>query len=407
MDELENQLIQSYFKEGQSPADIQESQIAEKEIKSRYGQKTGAGLLDAVLTPEQRLLFGIAQGTLSRKDRLTPTQSIPEAPSQIPQMPQQYDTSPYRALDIIGAGIARRPTQESYFNQLEKMQNARLEDAYNRRTDTEEAKNLQGLIQKTFPNLDKDIVSKISPDYFSKNYPLIAQIAERETSAMSKATGDQEAKQFIKEFYPEINQKQLNLVNATNYKEIAKKFDDIRAKKAVNPQAKKLDATTLRKSQEDENATLSYINKLNDMKKYIDSNGFSVNDVELGNKYADFLAAYKEVNKLGALDSGVLQLVNKALPDPTSLTSFGKDIFSSDFKNNYLKTIDEISKKSIDSFANYSSITGYEPKVLTNKYLENLKGNEKKQKYEEGQFYPDGKGGYFKWMNGKAVPVPK
>jgi hypothetical protein len=216
MAELENQLIQSYFKEGQSPADIQESQIAEKEIKSRYGQKTGAGLLDAVLTPEQRLLFGIAQGTLSRKDRLTPTQSTSVVPSQIPQMPEQYDTSPYRALDILGAGIARRPTQEGYFNQLEKMQNARLEDAYNRRTDTDEAKNLQGLVKQTFPNLSDDIVSKISPDYFSKNYPLLAQMAEKKDIMNAQIKNDSEAKNFIQSFFPDIEDKQLQTVNAKN-----------------------------------------------------------------------------------------------------------------------------------------------------------------------------------------------
>lgn len=169
--------------------DIGETVDTSVEMKTNQQKpiKSGAGVDPTLVKAGVDLLSNYLS-----KDK---TQSIP---SQIPQMPQQYDTSPYRALDIIGAGIARRPTQESYFNQLEKMQNARLEDAYNRRTDTDEAKNLQGLVKQTFPNLSDDIVSKISPDYFSKNYPLLAQMAEKSTNIQNKMAKDQTAKENFK-----------------------------------------------------------------------------------------------------------------------------------------------------------------------------------------------------------------
>ena len=85
--------------------------------RARAGAGAGAGADPTLVKAGVDLLSNYLS-----KDK---TQSIQ---SQIPQMPEQYDTSPYRALDILGAGIARRPTQEGYFNQLEKMQNARLED---------------------------------------------------------------------------------------------------------------------------------------------------------------------------------------------------------------------------------------------------------------------------------------
>jgi hypothetical protein len=226
-EEFQQNFIDALRSKGKAPADIYGRQLADRELlnltdpnKNATGGKGLDPFTQAVAgTVANRAIDYMINPKVSET---TTTQSIP---SQIPQMPQQYDTSPYRALDIIGAGIARRPTQEGYFNQLEKMQNARLEDAYNRRTDTDEAKNLQGLIQKTFPNLDKDIVSKISPDYFSKNYPLIAQIAERETSATAKINSDREAKDTILAFYPDIDPKQLNAVNASNYKDVMKKLE--------------------------------------------------------------------------------------------------------------------------------------------------------------------------------------
>ena len=102
------------------------------------------------------------------------TQPIGEIPSMAPM----YDTSGYRALDIIGAGIAKRPTQEAYFNRLEAMQNERLQEEYNRRTDTPEAKNAQELLRKIFGNtIDEDIINKVSVRYLADNYPMLAQRA--------------------------------------------------------------------------------------------------------------------------------------------------------------------------------------------------------------------------------------
>lgn len=149
---------------------------------------------------------------------------------EIPSMPPMYDTSGYRALDIIGAGIAKRPTQENYFNRLEAIQNERLQDEYNRRTDTPEAQNLQELMKETFPNLSENIIKKISPDYISKNFPMIAGIAERQELSKTKIDNDSKAKEFIQQFYPQVTANQLKTITASNYKDVAKKLDDDRAR---------------------------------------------------------------------------------------------------------------------------------------------------------------------------------
>jgi hypothetical protein len=454
-------------------------------------------------------------------------------PSQIPQMPQQYDTSPYRALDIIGAGIARRPTQEGYFNQLEKMQNARLEDAYNRRTDTDEAKNLQGLVKQTFPNLSDDIVSKISPDYFSKNYPLLAQMAEKSTNIQNKMAKDQTAKENFKikyqgvipddqlasiipsitadnldvydkkfakdidsekasnaitiaqnaykEFHPNATQNELNSITPNNLKdmislkmkkdsqlsgELKAQAEENRKKDATDPQSKtsiefqnnlrtvygnipgankiiasttasnydknkdlldnlakkneaiiikatgktsselknsvdEIDKSTKKLMQTNEANVSEFINALKDYHDYIDKNGFSMTDPVLESQYGRLIALYKNQQKLGTLDNGVISLFDKIIKNPTSFSTIARDM-SGNFKGNYLKTIQDISDSTYSSFANEAKLKNYQPSMLTEK-----PSFGKKEKYEEGQFYPDGKGGYFKWMNGKAVPVPK
>jgi hypothetical protein len=161
-----------------------------------------------------------------------PTQPVRDQSNLISQtsMPPMYDTSPYRALDIIGAGIGRRPTQEAYFNRLETIQNERLQDEYNRRTDTPEAQNLQELMKETFPNLGENIIKKISPDYISKNFQMIAGIAERQELSKTKIDNDSKAKEFIQQFYPQVTANQLKTITASNYKDVAKKLDDDRAR---------------------------------------------------------------------------------------------------------------------------------------------------------------------------------
>lgn len=173
---------------------------------------------------------GLAEDVATRViiNALTPKpESTPQTP---PSMPPMYDTSPYRALDIIGAGIGRRPTQEAYFNRLETIQNERLQDEYNRRADTPEAQNLQSLMKETFPNLDENIINKISPDYISKNFPMIAGIAERQELSKTKIDNDSKAKEFIQQFYPQVTANQLKTITASNYKDVAKKLDDDRAR---------------------------------------------------------------------------------------------------------------------------------------------------------------------------------
>lgn len=206
--------------EGISPADIQGKQIASKELLST-GVPTGAGL-----NPENLFLLEKALNIIK------PTKPVQTQSNLIPQtsMPPMYDTSPYRALDIIGAGIGRRPTQEAYFNRLETIQNERLQDEYNRRTDTPEAQNLQELMKETFPNLGENIIKKISPDYISKNFPMIAGIAERQELSKTKIDNDSKAKEFIQQFYPQVTANQLKTITASNYKDVAKKLDDDRAR---------------------------------------------------------------------------------------------------------------------------------------------------------------------------------
>jgi hypothetical protein len=215
-----NIIKQNIRNEGISPADIQGKQIASKELLST-GVPTGAGL-----NPENLFLLEKALNILK------PTQPVRTQSNLISQtsMPPMYDTSPYRALDIIGAGIGRRPTQEAYFNRLETIQNERLQDEYNRRADTPEALNLQSLMKETFPNLGENIINKISPDYISKNYPMIAGIAERQELSKTKIDNDSKAKEFIQQFYPQVTANQLKTITASNYKDVAKKLDDDRAR---------------------------------------------------------------------------------------------------------------------------------------------------------------------------------
>jgi len=217
-DEFQKYFINTLRSEGTSPTDIYGRQLADRELLNLTNPNknaTGGKGLDPFT---QAVAGTVANRAIDYmiNPKVSETTTTQSTPSQIPQMPQQYDTSPYRALDILGAGIARRPTQESYFNQLEKMQNARLEDAYNRRTDTDEAKNLQGLVKQTFPNLSDDIVSKISPDYFSKNYPLLAQMAEKKDIMNAQIKNDQDAQSLIQSYFPDLSPDQIKSVNSKN-----------------------------------------------------------------------------------------------------------------------------------------------------------------------------------------------
>lgn len=200
-----------------------------KEPEKQDIQKTGAGIAENILA-------NTATNVLSNV--LTPRQSV-QLTGEVPSMAPMYDTSGYRALDIIGAGIAKRPTQEAYFNRLEAIQNERLQEEYNRRTDTPEAKNAQELLRKVFGNtIDEDIINKVSVRYLADNYPMLAQMAESRDTARAKIDNDSKAKDFIQQFYPQITASQLKTVTASNYKDVAKKLDDDKAQE-ISLQIKK------------------------------------------------------------------------------------------------------------------------------------------------------------------------
>ena len=514
-----NIIKQNIRNEGISPADIQGKQIASKELLST-GVPTGAGL-----NPENLFLLEKALNIIK------PTQPVQTQSNLIPQtsMPPMYDTSPYRALDIIGAGIGRRPTQEAYFNRLETIQNERLQDEYNRRTDTPEAKNAQELLKKVFGNtLDEDIINKVSVKYLADNYPMIAQIAERQSVRTTGEAKDRLAQEKYSilmqdKLSPEVFSENLKKINASNVdtylkrddeaikaktneetlvsfrnaylnidpnakqgeidtitpqnfdqrvkefnrknaivaeneakkaeEERKKALDDPKSQESLNKQndlnlvygkipgaikiistvtpnnyrdkinlldnlAKKnevivtkatgqtpnqlkesidkVDQVTLRKMVEKESKAIEFINQLDDLKNYINSNGISYNDQQLASKYGNIVALYKDTKELGALDNGVENLVNKVLKDPTSFTSFTRNLLGSDFQKDYIKTIDNIRQSSLDSFKTTAKISGYQPKMI-------LELEKKKEANLKDGTYQDDDGRYFKVINGKKV----
>jgi hypothetical protein len=384
-------------------------------------------------------------------------------------------------------------------------------------------------MKETFPNLDENIINKISPDYISKNYPMIAQIAERQSVRTTGEAKDKLAQEKYSilmqdKLSPEVFSENLKKINASNVDTYIKRDDEaIKAKTNeetlvslrnsylnIDPNAKegeiatitpqnfdqrvkefnrknsivaeneakkaeeerkkalddpksseslsrqndlkivygkipkaitiistvtpsnykdkvnlldelakkneaivmkstgkssqqlkedveKIDQVTKRELISTEAKTLDFINQLNNLKKYIKTNGMSYNDQQLESMYGNIIATYKEASKLGALDNGVENLMNKVLKNPTSFTSVSRNILSSDFQNDYLKTIDNIMESSLDSFKNKAKISGYQPKMIgefETKDKENLK---------EGSTYKDDDGRYFKIINGKKV----
>jgi hypothetical protein len=408
--------------EGISPADIQGRQIASKELLST-GLPTGAGL-----NPENLFLLEKALNIIK------PTQPVRTQSNLIPQtsMPPMYDTSPYRALDIIGAGIGKRPTQEAYFNRLETIQNERLQDEYNRRTDTPEAKNAQELLKKVFGNtLDEDIINKVSVKYLADNYPMLAQMAESKTGAISKQKKDEQAKNMMKEFFPdykgEVNSENFNIIFSKLSKdaeaEITKKSKELerqqklkddkelllykanldKIKKGSESSSSKnanLDKTILREMINKESGSVSFINSLKSYHDYIKKNGFNPTDPVIKSKYGSLLANYKQAESLGALDIGVMNLFNDVLQDPSSLTTLIRAKTSDDFEKQYFKTVKNLADQTYNSFLNASNVSGYTPTLLkespswTKPQTSNLK---------EGATYKDEDGKYFRVINGNKV----
>jgi len=113
-------------------------------------------------------------------------------------------------------------------------------------------------------------------------------------------------------------------------------------------------------------------------------------------KYGNIVALYKDTKELGALDNGVENLVNKVLKDPTSFTSFTKNLLGSDFQKDYIKTIDNIRQSSLDSFKTSAKISGYQPRMI-------LELEKKKEANLKDGTYQDDDGRYFKVINGKKV----
>lgn len=349
---------------------------------------------------------------------------------EVPSMAPMYDTSGYRALDIIGAGIAKRPTQEGYFNRLEAMQNERLQEEYNRRTDTPEAKNLQDLMKETFPNLGESIINKISPDYVAKNYPMLAQIAESRSGAITKQRKDEQAQNMMKEFFPdykgEVNSENFNTIfqklskdqeaktTAENKKlERQQALNDAKALelfksnlKAVEKKAERsdknanLDKTVLRDMIKKESGSVSFINSLKSYHDYIEKKGFNPADPVIKSKYGSLLANYKEAESLGALDNGVMNLFNNVLPNPNDITTMIRATTSDDYKKQYFKTVKNLADQTYNSFVDASNVSGYSPTMLkeppawTKPQTSNLK---------EGATYKDDNGKYFRVINGNKV----
>ena len=384
--------------------------------KQRQG--TGSGLAENIIA-------NTATNVLSNV--LTPRQSV-QPTGEVPSMPPMYDTSPYRALDIIGAGIGRRPTQEAYFNRMETIQNERLQDEYNRRTDTQEALNLQSLMKETFPNLDENIIKKISPDYISKNYPMIAQMAETKTGTISKLRKDEQAKNMMKEFFPdykgEVNSENFNIIFSKLSKdaeaEIAKKSKELerqqkikddkelllykanldKIKKGSESSSSKnsnLDKTTLRGMMDQESGSVSFINSLKSYHDYIEKNGFNPTDPMIKSRYGDLLSSYKQAKKLGALDAGVLNLFNEVLPNPNNLSTVVRTKFSDDFQKQYFNTVKTLADQTYSSFLDSANVTGYTPTILKESptWTKSTEANLKDGTYKDD----DGK--YFKVINGK------
>lgn len=409
---------ENILNEGISPADIQGRQIASKELLST-NVPTGAGL-----NPENLFLLEKALNIIK------PTQPVRTQSNLTPQtsMSPMYDTSPYRALDIIGAGIGRRPTQEAYFNRLETIQNERLQDEYNRRTDTPEAKNIQDLMKETFPNLGENIINKISPDYMTKNYPMLAQMVESRSGAITKQKKDEQAQNMMKQFFPDYKGE----VNSENFPTIFQKLSkDEEAKttaenkklerqqalndakslelfksnlKAVEKKAERsdknanIDKTVLRDMIKKESGSVSFINSLKSYHDYIEKKGFNPTDPIIKSKYGNLLANYKEAKSLGALDNGVMNLFDNVLPNPNDYTTVIRAKTSDDFKNQYFKTVKNLADETYNSFVDASNVSGYSPTMLkeppawTKPQTSNLK---------EGATYKDDNGKYFRVINGK------
>ena len=324
--------------EGISPADIQGRQIASKELLST-GVPTGAGF-----NPENLFLLEKALNILK------PTQPVRTQSNLISQtsMPSMYDTSPYRALDIIGAGIGRRPTQEAYFNRLETIQNERLQDEYNRRTDTPEAQNLQSLMKETFPNLGENIINKISPDYISKNYPMIAQIAESKTGAISKQRKDEESSNLMKQFFPEyngpVNSENFNLIFSKLSKD--KERSDLMEQKKLESEIEKnkliLDDETAR-----DNFKLLYPNtplaKLNLI------NAKNVNSILAAEDKKEFEREKKASDQRNRED--MIRLTKSVSPQKEGSGKDGEKGSDKKFRNDMLEHFDSISK--LETTKNY------------------------------------------------------
>jgi hypothetical protein len=82
------------------------------------------------------------------------------------------------------------------------------------------------------------------------------------------------------------------------------------------------------------------------------------------------------------------------LKDPTSFSSFTRNLLGSDFQEDYIKTIDNIRQSSLDSFKTSAKISGYPPKMI-------LELEKKKEANLKDGTYKDDDGKYFKVINGK------
>ena len=453
-DEFQKYFINTLRSEGTSPTDIYGRQLADRELLNLTNPNknaTGGKGLDPFT---QAVAGTVANRAIDYmiNPKVSETTTTESTTSQIPQMPEQYDTSPYRAPDIIGAGIARRPTQESYFNQLEKVQNARLEDAYNRRTDTDEAKYLQSFVSKIYPRMPKELLEKISPYSFSTTSPMIASLAEKDYATTLKNQLDKEARENWKNMFPDTDPAEINSITDKNFearlalkkKQLEKSEDKVekeadRAKNLrdqmilasykanlkgggkgkggkgeggesggpSNPNAN-LDKTLLRQMIDKESGSLGMIKALEQYHNYIQKKGFDPTSPTARAKYGDLIGIYKNAKGLGTLDSGVMKLFEEVLPNPNDLTTIARAKLSNNYKDEYLNIVKDITNQTYDSFNDNANIAGYTPSMLKQRPAWSMPPiSQKTDKHEEGKFYSDGKGGFYQWMNGKAVPVSK